>query len=274
VAKAIFESIVSGEELLQFEQEGFLVMRGLLADEEVTELLDTFMTMHASGPIEGCFHPLPAEAAGSDILRQFPRMMHPHRVNETAKSYMLHPKVLSVLASLFGEEPLAAQSMLYFKPPGARGQALHQDNFYLKVEPGTCIAAWMALDPADRENGGMVVVPNSSQGDIQCPHLADPALSFTEDEVTVPEGLAPTPIDLAAGDVLFFNGSLIHGSYTNTSDTRFRRAYIGHYVGESTTKLGRFYNPLFAHDGQVLRREDNPDAGPCGGAEISAPIHS
>ncbi|MEJ7654789.1 MAG: phytanoyl-CoA dioxygenase family protein [Chloroflexia bacterium] len=53
--------------------------------------------------------------------------------------------------------------MLY-SPAGARGQALHQDNFFLKVEPGTCIAAWAALDPADRENGGLEVGLHAQHG--------------------------------------------------------------------------------------------------------------
>jgi len=58
-----------------------------------------------------------------------------------ALRYLLDDRLEDVLTDLFGEEPLAAQSMLYFKPPGAKGQALHQVNFYLKVEPGICIAA-------------------------------------------------------------------------------------------------------------------------------------
>jgi hypothetical protein len=32
--------------------------------------------------------------------------------------------------------------MIYFKAAGARGQALHQDQYYLRVNPGTCCAAW------------------------------------------------------------------------------------------------------------------------------------
>ena len=35
---------------------------------------------------------------------------------------MLDPRVAEVLWELFGEEPLAAQSMMYYKPPGARGR--------------------------------------------------------------------------------------------------------------------------------------------------------
>jgi phytanoyl-CoA hydroxylase len=75
---------------------------------------------------------------GDDPLKRYPRM--------------LHPQVFAVLTDLYGEEPLAAQSMFYFKPPQSRGQVLHQDNYYLKVETGTCIAAWTAIDVADPDN--------------------------------------------------------------------------------------------------------------------------
>lgn len=256
--------LVPQEMMQQFERDGYIVMRSLLSENEIAEIKHNFMEMFAGGPIEGCFYPVPAEQAEGDLLKLYPRMMHPHRVNELAFRYMIHPKVMGTLADLFEEEPLAAQSMFYFKPPGARGQALHQDNFYLKVEPGTCIAAWIAIDPADRVNGGMVIVPGSNNMDIQCPHRADPELSFTVDEVDVPEGMSVAPVDLAPGDVLFFNGSVIHGSYPNTSQDRFRRAYIGHYVGASTARLGEFYNPMYTHDGKLVRRESNMDSGPCG----------
>ena len=136
---------------------------------------------------------------------------------------------------------LAAQSMFYFKPPGARGQALHQDNFYLRVEPGTCVAAWIACDVIDRENGGLEVVPGTHRMDVFCPEEADEGLSFAREYVPPPPGLAPVPVDMEPGDVLFFNGSLVHGSQPNRSADRFRRSFIGHYVGRSTERIGRFY---------------------------------
>ncbi|MDQ3328071.1 MAG: phytanoyl-CoA dioxygenase family protein, partial [Chloroflexota bacterium] len=137
---------LSPEQLQAFHNDGYLIVRALLAPEETKLLLDTFMAMHASGPIPNCFSPESLEAADGDMLKLYPRMMHPHRVNAVARRYLLDDRLERILSVLFGEEPLATQSMLYFKPPGARGQALHQDNFYLKVEPGTCIAAWIALD--------------------------------------------------------------------------------------------------------------------------------
>lgn len=245
----------------RFDGEGYCVARGLIPQEEVEAIKEHFMELHKLGSIPGCFT---ADPNADDPLKVYPRMMHPHRHSALAMRYMLDPRIMDILEVLLGEEAIAAQSMFYFKPPGARGQALHQDNFYLKVEPGTCIAAWLAVDPADEENGGMVVVPGSQGMEIVCPETADPSESFTTHLVRPPEGMEEVPVPLAPGDVLFFNGSVIHGSYPNRSATRFRRSFICHYAGISCEKIGRYYMPLYRRDGTPLVREENQGAGPCG----------
>ena len=156
------------------------------------------------------------------------------------------------------------QTMLYFKPAGARGQALHQDNFYLRVQPGTCMAAWLALDPCDEENGCMQVVPGSHALPVLCTQRADTTLSFTDVTVPIPAGLSPVPVPMDAGDVLFFNGSLIHGSFPNTSADRFRRSLIGHYIAGEAEKVGGFYDPVLRMDGSRVVLEHSEGGGPCG----------
>jgi ectoine hydroxylase-related dioxygenase (phytanoyl-CoA dioxygenase family) len=260
---------VSDEQKKQFEQIGFFVVKALLKENEVEEIKDSFMKLHAASPFVGWEdRPLSEDEAKGDILSQYPRMTGASKVSDVALRYMLHPKVLGVLAELFGEEPLAAQDMFYFKPPGARGQALHQDNFFLKVEPGTCIAAWTAIDSADEENGCLSVVPRTNGLDIQCAHLTERTDLFAYPrEVDVPEGMEAVPVRMGAGDVLFFGGNLIHGSYPNRSATRFRRSLICHYAGISTTRIGR--TRLIRHDGTVVDRDFNKDAGPCGGEAVA-----
>jgi hypothetical protein len=256
---------ITSEQLAQFERDGFLVVRGLFNQSETQSLIEHFMALHGkgvAGELDGYQAP-PMEESGGDILKHFPRMMHPHLWDETSMNYMLDARFHAILKALMQDEVLATQSMLYFKPPGARGQALHQDNFYLKVAPGTCMAAWLSLDDADQENGGMLVVPGSHKCGVLCPHPADPAKSFTVEEVNVPEGMAPVPCDLKAGDVLFFNGSVIHGSYPNTSQDRFRRAFICHYMPESSVEISQWYK-LFDFDGNRVTRHESQWGGPCG----------
>jgi phytanoyl-CoA hydroxylase len=254
------------EEKIQFAAEGYFIRKALLNQEEVEGLRDLFMQMQAEKPASACFEtaPLSVEEAGDEPLKMYPRMIHPHRYNEYIKSYMLDSRLMGILADLFMEEPLAAQSMVYYKPPGARGQALHQDNYYLSVEPGTCIAAWVAIDRADEENGGLVIVPQTQDLEIECPHEADSKASYFRDEVYVPDGKQIIPTQLESGDVLFFNGSTIHGSYPNRS-ARFRRSLIFHYVGASTAMIGGDRGEdLYNQMGEIVNRDKNQGDGPCG----------
>lgn len=263
---------LSAPELQQFEQDGYFVARGLLGQEEVAALSEHFMEMQRrsldpTDPVREHYHALSLEEAGGDILKHFPRIMHPARFDSVSRQYMLDSRLEGILTDLLGEQPLAAQSMLYFKPPGARGQALHQDNFYLNVRPGTCMAAWVALDPADAENGGMFVVPGSHKLGVLCPRMADMAQSFTTEQVDIPEGMEAVQLKLEAGDVLFFNGSVIHGSTPNSSQERFRRAFICHYVGDSTTAMNAGYFPLCTFSGETINREGIPGVLNTCGAE-------
>lgn len=257
---------VSDTQLEAFAAEGYTIVRGLFVPAEVQELSDTFRALHARGEISGCFKAVPVDRA-VDPLEAYPRMMHPHRVNEVIMRYLLHPKLEPLLQALLGEAPIAAQSMFYWKPPTSRGQALHQDNFYLKVHPSTCLAAWVAVDPADRENGGLFVAPGSHKLDLFCPEDADLSVSFTKHFVPVPAGLREVPVDLGPGDVLFFGGNLIHGSQPNHTRDRFRRSFICHYIGRSAEEISRYYKPLYRFDGTEVEVAVATGGGPCGDVE-------
>ncbi|TXK72776.1 phytanoyl-CoA dioxygenase family protein [Paenibacillus sp. N3.4] len=254
--------MLKSEQKKQFETDGYLIVKGLFSDQHLSEIDEAFETI-SHQTIPGYFEP-ELQADWNDPLKRYPRVMHPHRFNETAKTYMLHQPVMDVLADLYEEEALAAQSMFYYKPPGSRGQALHQDNFYLQVEPGNCIAAWTAIDAADEENGGLLVVPKTNHMDIACPVSADAKESFTTHYVKPPKDEKAMPVVMDRGDVLFFNGNLIHGSYRNKTKDRFRRAFICHYANASATHISNHYRPLYRQNGTPVDLEINPSGGPCG----------
>jgi ectoine hydroxylase-related dioxygenase (phytanoyl-CoA dioxygenase family) len=263
----------------QFRRHGFVVVRGLFSDREIAEFRDTFMAMARNGPVEGLSEARQpgnrggtADYAADDPLAFYPRMLHPHKhmdkpVGPLSMKYLLHPRLEPLLAELFAEEPVAVQSMFYFKPPRSRGQALHQDNFYLRVRPGTCIAAWVAIDDADAENGGMLCVSNTRNYPIQCPEEANLLDSFTIEHVTPPPGSAAELVPMRAGDVLFFNGNVIHGSGPNRSTQRFRRAFICHYVPRSTTELSPWYSTPYRFNRELMSIPGANGGGPCGNAE-------
>jgi ectoine hydroxylase-related dioxygenase (phytanoyl-CoA dioxygenase family) len=263
------------EQLDTFQRDGYIIVKGLVTPAEVKELNDHFTAMHAAGPVTGLFQPKSLEEAEGDMLKVYPRFMHPHRVDRLSKDKMLDPRFHGILRDLMDEEPIAAQSMYYFKPPGGRGQALHQDNFYLAVAPASCMAAWVALDTIDPDNGALFVVPGSHKTSVQCPHMADLTKSFSAEEVDIPPGLAPLPTAMEPGDVLFFNGSLIHGSFPNSSATRFRRSFICHYLPTSSTQISHYYFPLHRFDGTAIQIDEEvvtgvKDGGFCGSEHTAA----
>ncbi|MFG3028084.1 phytanoyl-CoA dioxygenase family protein [Streptomyces sp. NPDC048253] len=253
--------VLSRAGLRQYREDGFTVVRGLFGYDEVDRLCAEFTELHAAGrTVPGHFEPRPGTA---DPLHAYPRVMHPHEISSLARQVLLDARLRNVLEELLGEEVLAAQSMFYFKPPGARGQALHQDNFYLRVEPGTCVAAWLACDVIDRDNGGLEVVPGTHRMGLFCPEEADAEVSFAREYVPPPPGLAAVPVDMAPGDVLFFNGSLVHGSGPNAGRDRFRRSFIGHYAGRSAERIGQYYRTV-SMGGERVPLAVSEGAGPCG----------
>lgn len=249
----------------KYEADGFVVLPGLFEANETSNLLNHF-THLIEKEGGGGFAEHPIETENPDPLRHYPRLLHPHRRDSLALGYMLDSRIGNIWRNLLGETPLAVQTMVYFKPPGSRGQALHQDNRYLKASPGTCCGAWMALEDVDEGNGCLFVVPGSHKFPILCPGPADAAQSWTRDALTVPPGMKEIPVPMKAGDVLFFDGQLIHGSYPNVSPSRFRRIIAAHYVPADSESVAEFYHPVYRFDGSVVGTVGSTPYGdgPCG----------
>lgn len=242
-----------------FAGEGYWVERGLFSRDEIERMRERFGEINQErrgvvddGVLEG------------DPLAEYPRVMMPHKFDDLSREWLLDQRLKEVFERLLGAAPVAVQTMFYFKPPGARGQALHQDNFYLLAKPGTCIAAWMAVDDCDEGNGCMRIVRGSQDLPTLCTVGADTAESFTDVTVPVPPGMEVVSIEMQAGDVLFFNGSVIHGSGPNRSSDRFRRALIGHYVTAEATEVSRYYHPCLDFEGNEIVLGEAVGGGLCG----------
>jgi ectoine hydroxylase-related dioxygenase (phytanoyl-CoA dioxygenase family) len=248
----------------EYERAGVVQRRSVLDPADVARIGDTFMEQVERDVSLGFDDNIPA----GDPLARYPRFVHPHRRADTAAGrlaaeLMFDPRIFDTVTELIGPA-LGAQSMFYFKPPTARGQAMHQDNLSLRTHPETCLAAWIAIDDCDAENGGLMVVPGSHTTEIACPEAADPTQSFASGQVRIPAGMSVVQTEMRAGDTLFFHGSLVHGSLPNTSTTRFRRSLIFHYIPEAATEISKFYDPLVSPSGAAVSRADARGGGPCG----------
>jgi phytanoyl-CoA hydroxylase len=225
------KTAVTIDEYVRFREDGFLIVRGLLAAGEVQELLD-----HAD-----------------ELIAQDPELLRAHMLHrklEIHERYLLHPRIVDVAAGLIGPDVLALQTMLFVKGPGSQGQGYHQDSFHIITEPDTLIGAWVALDRADEENG-CVWVTSGSQNEPVYPDADESrghggtfqltdihAVSGADDPDESVNDLAriaakypgrEQPAVLDPGDAVFFGGHVLHRSHANRSRDRYRRAFVGHY---------------------------------------------
>lgn len=254
--------LLNAMQVQQYHDEGYLVVRGLFSAEEVAFYKDHFEAMRVAenGPARKDRRQFQQD----DPLYVYPRLMQPHRRDEVSLRWLINGRFTHIMTTLLGREPFAVQTMFYFKPPGARGQALHQDQYYLRVQPGTCMAAWMAVDDCDDENGCLRVVAGSHTWPLLCLTEADTRESFTDVTVPLPEGTEITPVIMQAGDVLFFNGQIVHGSLPNSSQSRFRRSLIGHYIVGEAEKVYQWYHPVLRMDGSEVTLGASDVGGTCG----------
>ena len=267
---------VSVEEYSNFRRNGFLVVRGLVSPEEIAELRQhTDDLMQGRLPeqnrqmkegdkpghgvaVQGLEAP-PAHLSPDEKAQYFLRIHMLHRQLELHERYMLHPRVLDVLEAIIGPDLLALQTMLFLKPPGKPGQGWHQDRFYIPTHPDTLCGAWIAIDDCDELNGAMWMALGSGSEPVYPPHanlgynafghrelggieyvngVSDPDdakndLSKIADKY--PQILVPAQ----AGDVVFFNGHILHRSKKNYTEDRYRRSFVSHYCNaRSFTQWG------------------------------------
>lgn len=108
-------------------------------------------------------------------------------------------------------------SNLYVKPPGRGRFQIHQ-NWPTQADLAvTTLTLWCPLQPTNRDNGTLHVVPGSHKivEDVASP-LDPPFFSSFEDEL-VDRFLVP--LDLEAGEAAIFDDTLVHWSPVNRSES-------------------------------------------------------
>lgn len=211
---------------------GYLLHPNLIPD--FARFRDYFMDLRSEGT-------KPGDEGGNnddpqDPLNKFPRMLNMHAWDETAMNFVYDPRLAQAAQDALGAEPVLIQSMVYFKPPGARGQAWHQDQQFITWEP--LVGVWVALDDCDLANGQLRVIPGEER-EVLLMQKDDPRLSFTQGQALLRRPSPGIGLTMQAGDAVVFGGRLVHGSYPNRTSDRWRRSFICHY----TSKTGAEFVP-------------------------------
>lgn len=214
------------------ERDGFVVLRHFLSPPDLQELanaLDAYIceVVPALPDSSAFYH----DSGRPETLKQMQHFQQAPFLTD----YPMRPQWMEMASGLLGEPAVSMGPEWFNKPPGVdHPTPPHQDNFYFKLSPPQVITAWIALDPADEENGCLRYVTGSHQLGLR-PHAATQVLGFSQgitdyggDDVA-----RESTVTLQPGDLAVHHGETIHLADANRSPTRQRRAFAMVYHGLS-----------------------------------------
>lgn len=222
---------ISQTQIDSYEEQGFLVVEGLLGDEDIEAIRADAIKLCRGKYKSENLQPVPNAESDTAALSRYLCIHQPHHVSPVMREYLAHPAVSRSLARLVAPNVKCMQSMLFIKPPRFPGQAWHQDEVYIPTRDRSLTGAWYALDDVTVENGCMWVLPGSHRNGYLYPQRLHgrPEEFDSAQESYGFDAQEEIPVECPAGAVVFFNGYLLHRSRKNRSD-RFRRVLVNHYM--------------------------------------------
>ena len=214
----------------EWERDGYTIVRNAFNTAECDEFVDYMLALQAGHlTVEG-YRPHGAD----DWERLVVRNCH----NSMSLRWMIDPRLRAPVRHFLGDEPDGIQSMYLFK---GSEQRRHQDNYYL---PG-CISAWVALQRVGPHNGSINIQVGSHkmpqiQKDDFLPDRNGEAGQFhgmshddAHDLVFERNNLPEIAVEAEKGDLVFFDGRLIHRGGPIGEPGSFRHSWAGHYIPRS-----------------------------------------
>lgn len=138
------------------------------------------------------------------------------------------PSIHSLLNSIYGEPGKLFKDKLIYKPPGARGYAMHQDYIAWPTFPRSFLTIVVAIDAADVTSGCIEVFPNYHRQGCLTPEDGN----YHEIPTGTVDESSGVKLNLMPGDIAFFGGFTPHRSAPNRSRKSRRQLYLS-YNAES-----------------------------------------
>lgn len=249
---------VENLDLKGFDEDGYLVMRGLLDPlgdltpliEEYTEVLDrAAAALLAKGKIASDHADLPFGRRAARIIDESNGDLHKYldislpQKGVTSDTPMHHgpavfnllrnPKLLDAVEHFIGPEITSNPTQhVRIKPPAKQidhhatitaemaTTVWHQDQGTVTpdADDTNMVTVWIAVTEATRHNGCLLVAPGSHKRGL-APHCHDARANYSRQ--AIPEryvGDKQIALEMRPGDVLFLNKLTMHASLENRSE--------------------------------------------------------
>lgn len=171
------------------------------------------------------------------------KIMFAYQYSETLKKFAEDKKLKKVLSFILDKPVKLFSSINFLK---GSEQKAHSDYIHMATYPdGNMIAAWVALEDVNLQNGTIFYYPGShrepyvknldylpNQGTLLIPKDANKRYENYIEEKVKKNNWEKKDFLAKKGDVLIWHANLIHGGNPILNDTSSRKSMVIHYFAE------------------------------------------
>ena len=229
-----------------YEENGYLVLKSVFTEDECQCFVQHLEDLHAGHKqLDGFFQ---QDKYGSRTFNQ-------HLYDPYVLDLLIDARLHQPLSDCFGGEPEGIQTMHFYE---GSEHPLHQDQYYLP----DCMSAWIAMVKVEANNGPLIVQPGSHKGRLitknDVPMTLVPGETYelqqhnryfpAVQQVFRENGNDVVQVLVNPGDVVLFDGKLIHGGAEVLKPGTRRHALACHYIPYASENWERDW-PRFSFDG-------------------------
>jgi len=217
-------------QMVNFIENGFMVLKGFYDQEAVTNLNDEVEALLAQQK--------------TDFNYTGKKIMDAYKTSELInQKYFRNAELLRIFDFLQGKKTVPFQTINFIE---GSEQRAHSDSIHMTTQPeGYLIAAWTALEATDDGNGCLFYYPKSHRLPfVSCEDYASGNTKWTlgeysyknyEDKIDAviqEQRLQKVNFHAEAGDVFIWHANLLHGGNPITQAGRTRKSMVAHYFSE------------------------------------------
>jgi ectoine hydroxylase-related dioxygenase (phytanoyl-CoA dioxygenase family) len=233
-------AIVSPELIERFRRDGFVVVPGLLTDEELE---------HYGAAVDRAVRDRGRNdnrtvAEKSLYEQSFIQCINLWEDHPDVLPLTFHPKISQAAAELIGVPCLRLwHDQALYKEAGGRYTEPHQDQPYWPMDEQDTLTAWIPFDGSTRETGCMGYVPGSHRAGVRKfvnIFTADEKVKILEEPAI--RAIPPVYVEVPRGSIAFHHGLTVHMAMPNKSN-RTRRVHTMIYYRDGATRTKPYVHP-------------------------------
>ena len=246
------QRILSEAQIAQFTRDGFLVVRGMYAPDEVAEI-SAWTDEVAHYPEVAGKYMMYFEKSRSDGSRILCRIENFVPYHPGFSKLITARRMQQAVTELFGEEAVLFKDKINFKLPGGDGFKEHQD-----VQAGwdefadLHITAMIAIDETNEANGSLEMIPGMHTQGV----LGSMWAPLTDEDTHHVQYQA---VHCQPGDAVFFDSYAPHRSQPNRTDKARRVLYITYNRASAGDSREQYYADKRRNYPPDIERDPNKD---------------